>query len=55
MVFGREVEIPEFKIRYHKEMLIYQGEGGAMSEKTNTVGSLKGQLSKFSGIIGRRF
>lgn len=36
-------------------MLIYQPNGGAMSSESRITASLKGQLSKFSGIISRGF
>ena len=37
------------------EGLVYQGNGGAMSVESKAVASLKGQLSKFSGIISKTF
>ena len=49
------IKIPEFQIPYHKKTLIYKGYGGIMSGESKTVATLKGQLSKFSGIISKRF
>jgi hypothetical protein len=39
------------KIVYHGRKLIQQGDRGAMSAESGNVVGLKGQLSKFSGII----
>ncbi|MEW6420013.1 MAG: hypothetical protein AB1480_18175 [Nitrospirota bacterium] len=49
------IEIPEFNILYLLQSLIYQGDGGVMSRESKTVANLKGQISKFSGIISKGF
>src|SRR3972149_11458187 len=49
------IKIPEFQIPYHKKTLIYKGYGGIVSGESKTIATLKGQLSKFSGIISKRF
>jgi hypothetical protein len=36
---------------YHDEIVVYQGYGGDMSGESKMAATLKGQLSKFSGII----
>jgi hypothetical protein len=48
-------KIPEFNFLYLLQNLINQGDKGAMSMKYKTAATLKGQLSKFSGIISRGF
>jgi len=50
-----EMKIPELNILHEGESLVYQGNGGAMSVEYRTVVGLKGQLSKFSGIISKGF
>lgn len=49
------IKIPEFNILYIDKTIIYQGKRGVMSGETKTVANLKGQLSKYSGIISKRF
>lgn len=49
------IKIPEFNILYIDKTIIYQGKRGVMSGETRTVANLKGQLSKYSGIISKRF
>jgi hypothetical protein len=53
--FLTKAEIPEFNILYLVETFIRQGDGGLMSVEFKTVANLKGQLSKFSGIISKGF
>jgi len=51
----KQEKIPEFIILYNLQTIIYQGERGIMSVNSKVVANLKGQLSKFSGIISKRF
>ncbi|MCL4475425.1 MAG: hypothetical protein M1508_04245 [Nitrospirae bacterium] len=54
-IFFAKEEIPEFNNLYHRESLARGGDGGTMSENSKTVANVKGQLSKFSGIISKGF
>lgn len=49
------IKIPEFNIFYLMQNPITQRDGGVMSSESRTVANLKGQLSKFSGIISKGF
>jgi hypothetical protein len=49
------IEIPEFNILYERQTFISKGDGGVMSEESRTAANLKGQLSKFSGIISKGY
>jgi len=53
--FLTKTKIPEFNILYLVQSLIYQGGRGVMRRESKTVANLKGQLSKFSGIISKGF
>lgn len=46
-------EIPEFNILYLLKNLINQGDRGIMSVEYKIAANIKGQLSKFSGIISK--
>jgi len=48
-------KIPEYNILHETESLVYQENGGVMIVEYRTVVGLKSQLSKFSGIISKRF
>jgi hypothetical protein len=47
------MKIPEFKSYIIIKILIYLGNGGTMSGESKIIANLKGQLSKFSGIISK--
>jgi hypothetical protein len=48
------IKIPEFNIICNGEPLVNQRKGAAMSGDSKTVANLKGQISKFSGIISKK-
>jgi hypothetical protein len=54
-VFFIKMEIPEFLMHYHRESLDCGRDGGTMRENSKTAANLKGQLSKYSGIISNGF
>ena len=49
------MKIPEFKSSIIIKILIYLGNGGTMSGESKIIANLKGQFSKFSGIISKGF
>ena len=51
----KQEKIPEFIILYNLQTINCQGERGIMSMNSKIVANLKGQLSKFSGIISKGF
>ena len=48
-------KIPELIKIEHAKILIWRRKGGVMSEESRLAANLKRQLSKFSGIISKRF
>jgi len=54
-IYLKQEKISEFIILYNLQTIIYQEERGNMSMNSKIVANLKGQLSKYSGIISKRF
>jgi hypothetical protein len=43
-LFFAERKIPELNLLWNDQTFIYEGNGGAMTVESKTIGSLKGQL-----------